>query len=112
MLKPRRANSPAQRVSTPGRFSTSTESVWWVMGCSVGQPRSRTVPGNAERRVCDEYSSHTLLHPCVVILGPLDVDHLGRGAAGGNHRVHLLLVVDAGVDDARRAALQRLRDRG
>ncbi len=28
MLKPRRLNSPATRASTPGLFSTSTDSVW------------------------------------------------------------------------------------
>src|SRR6185437_6093061 len=85
MLNPRRANSPAQRVSTPGRFSTRTDRVWWL-------------------------TSDSLFDPGVVVVGPLHVDHLGGGAAGGHHRVDLLLVVDAGVDHTGGAALERRGD--
>src|SRR3954471_15317588 len=85
MLNPRRANSPAQRVSTPGRFSTRTDSVWWL-------------------------TSDSLCHRGLVVLGPLQVAHPGGGAPGGHHRLHLLLVVDAGVDHAGGTALQRRGD--
>src|SRR3954447_4800506 len=83
MLKPRRANSPAQRVSTPGRFSTSTERVWcvWVIvalwGLASACPRLKPP--------CESLRSlHPFLHPRVVILRPLHVDHL-RGRGAGRH---------------------------
>src|SRR3954452_22752555 len=144
MLKPRRANSPAQRVSTPGPFSTSTERVWCVMAapCARGAPglpgapdrsvapssgtlgwwrhggakarRSPSVPpsgrtrsSGAGRPCCGtpsdvgvEPTSDALLHPRVVILRPLHVDHLGGRGAGRHHRIHLLLVVDVRIDHA------------
>src|SRR5664280_2385516 len=59
MLNPRRANSPETRVSTPGRFSTSTDSVCLLMGrpsfemiaagFGVGGSRSvLAIPGRAD----------------------------------------------------------------
>src|SRR5436309_7396253 len=60
MLKPRRANRPAQRVSTPGRFCTSTLSVWTVMAASKRglSPPAGTVPISPR--------SYALLHPLVL----------------------------------------------
>ena len=58
MLKPRRANRPAHAREHAGRFSTSTDSVWWAV--SLARP------------------SDALLHPRVVVLDPLGVDHVGR----------------------------------
>src|SRR6185295_4758747 len=40
MLKPRRLNNPETRASTPGSFSTSTDSVWVVLMASL-PPRPR-----------------------------------------------------------------------
>src|SRR3954462_15946137 len=85
MLNPRRANRPAQRVSTHGRFSTRTERVWWLTADSFPGPGS-------------------------VVLGPLDVDHLGGGPPVRHDRVELRLVLDAGLDHAGGAALQRAGD--
>src|SRR5690349_17675742 len=83
MLKPRRANRPAQRVSTPGRFCTSTLSVCTVWAVIVHhRGRAPCAGPGPECRL-----SYALLHPLVVLLGPLDVDDVGRRAAGGHHRV-------------------------
>ena len=52
MLKPRRANRPAIRVSTPGLFSTSTDSTClrpvWMLPAASRSSRLRTsfVPGS------------------------------------------------------------------
>ena len=81
MLKPRRANRPDTRASTPALFSTSTDSRW----CRTGDRRCRSGGGHwtkssPERRVGDDV---------VVAL------------AGRHHREHLLRGVGAEVDDDR-----------
>src|SRR4051812_16094716 len=122
MLKPRRANRPAQRVSTPARFSTSTERVWyvmWVPHCWLRGVSARhhlclaPLCGARHARVATDLSlSHPFLDPGVVVVGPLQVDHVRAGGAGRHHRVDLLLVVDASVDHAGAAALERTDDGG
>src|SRR5690349_11345249 len=107
MLNPRRAKRPAQRVRTPGRFWTSTLSVCRLIRASKrGLAPFATGPGPFRTR-----RSYALLHPMVVVLGPLDVDDVGGRAARGHHRVHLLLAVDAGIDHGRAAARERRPDR-
>ena len=74
MLKPRRANSPATRASTPGRFWTSTDRMWWSRSA---------VDGVGARSAGD------------VLAGLLDLriggqDEVVVALAGRDHREHLL----------------------
>src|SRR5215469_11834300 len=71
MLKPRRENRPAMRTRTPGLFSTSTESVCWLMSFAAVPVRRDTA------RELD-----------VVIAG-----------AGCDHRPHHRVLVHDEVDD-------------
>src|SRR6266536_1428776 len=79
MLKPRRANKPAIRTSTPGLFSTSTESVW--VDISYCLPRGRSFCPVPIR--------------CHV---PRELDVV-VARAGRNHRPHHRVVMHNEVDD-------------
>src|SRR3954447_20270351 len=92
MLNPRRANSPAMRVSTPGLFSTRMVRTClrpdriWPLASRSSRFSISLIPG----------SPIALAH------------HLARGGARRDHRVHVLLARDADVDDDRAVG----RDRG
>src|SRR2546428_13778283 len=76
MLKPRRRNSDAIRLSTPGLSSTCAMIVWVETGCMSGILRS--------------------LDQRVVGLGA--ADHLGERRARRHHRVHPVPLLAAKVD--------------
>src|SRR3954454_15280978 len=76
MLNPRRANSAATRVRTPGRFSTSTDRVCLL----IGRPSLLAVPRRG--------------HP------PRELDVV-VAHAGGHHRPDHRIPVDDEVDDDR-----------
>src|SRR6266487_4208056 len=82
MLKPRRANSPAIRTSTPGLFSTSTDSVWVVMFGSCSRCARSLYTNKVRRQV------------------PRELD-IVVARAGRDHRPHHRVVVDDEVDDDR-----------
>ena len=82
MLKPRRANMLEMRMSAPGLFSTSTDSV-----CLT--PRDRLLVADLVR-VLDEVEC---------------------GGARRDHREAVLARVDPRVDDGRPAARERLLER-
>ena len=94
MLNPRRANRPAMRVSTPGLFSTSTDStclrpVWMLPGgLEILEPQDLLCPWFAHR-----------------------AHHVPCGGAGGDHRVAVLLAAHAHVQHHRALGLDRLAHR-
>src|SRR6266550_7068365 len=75
MLNPRRLNSPATRASTPGLFSTSTDSVCLLMESD---------------RILVEDGAHAARRQDLVVTG-----------AGRNHRPHLGVLADHEVDHHR-----------
>ena len=85
MLKPRRANRPAMRVSTPDLFSTRIES-------TCLRPVRRLAAASSSSRLSGS------LVPGSPMRSP---HHLARGVAGGDHRVGVLLARDAHVDEHR-----------
>ena len=84
MLKPRRANRPAMRVSTPGLFSTSTDSTCLRPGVDVAR--------GLEVLEAQDFFCSWLAHQPTMSL---------RGGAGGDHRVAVLLLAHAHVEHHR-----------
>src|SRR5215217_4223975 len=93
MLKPRRLNSPAIRARTPGRFSTRIERT-----CL----RPVSAPAAASR-------SSSLIRSGVP--ASISANHVPGGGAGGNHRVAVLLLGDAHVEEHRAVGGERLAHR-
>src|SRR3954452_11082160 len=95
MLNPRRANMPDTRVSTPNLFSTRTLRMW----CCT--PLAMVIS-----------SSLRSLHPVSRVVGGVE-DHVVVRRPGRDHRIDLLPVVGAEVDDDRTVVdVVRLLDRG
>src|SRR6478735_8252289 len=61
MLNDRRANRPATRVSTPGLFSTRTDSVWRLMSL-LSVPRRADAPRVLDLVVADARGDHRPHH--------------------------------------------------
>src|SRR4029453_13074721 len=95
MLNPRRANMPDTRESTPNLFSTSTLRMW----CCTPLPFMSVPPPLRS------------LHPVRRVVGGVE-DHVVVARAGRDHRVTLLPVDGAEVDDHRTVVdVVRLLDR-
>src|ERR1700716_952931 len=89
MLKPRLANSPAMRVSTPDLFSTRIES-------TCLRPVRRLVAASSSSRLSGSFV------PGSPLRRPFrSSPHLARGLSGGDHRIGVLLARDAHVDEHR-----------
>src|SRR3954453_16511449 len=95
MLKPRRANRPATRASTPGLFSTRIDRTCLrpvrspETASSSSRFRTSAVPG----------SPIALAH------------HVPRGLAGGNHRIALFLTRHVNVHEHGAIGLERRLER-
>src|SRR5215207_2200625 len=108
MLKPRRANSPATRESTPNLFSTRTLRMWCWSPFAMSTVDSASSSRSSEHSFA---SSPSVATSRAVVRGV--EDHVVVRRAGRDHRVHLLPVVGAEVDDHRTVVdLVRLLDRG
>src|SRR3954467_90925 len=90
MLNPRRAKSPAMRVSTPGLFSTRIDSVCLRPVCSA-----------------TDASSSSRLSSSFVPGSPISAHHVPRRRAGGDHGIDVLLRRHADVDEHRPLGGQR-----
>src|SRR5680860_160235 len=117
MLKPRRLNSPAMRASTPGLFSTRTESVcvlivrtpWFRALRDAHFARSSGTNARCARSSTSG-SQVVLLELGRQVAGVLDVV---VGGACGDHRPHHRVALDPEVDDDRHVVyLHCLVDRG
>src|SRR5687768_9870903 len=94
MLKPRRANSPATRVSRPGLFSTRRLSTWLGICSGLLIERRRVVLRVLHVAVADALGHHRPHHR----VGAHDeVDHHGavvRLEGERDRGIHVLLLVD------------------
>src|SRR5690242_7737489 len=97
MLNPRRANSPAIRVRTPGLFSTRIDST-----CLRPVRRPATASSWSSERT-------SLVPGSPMTATPL-TDHVASGLPRRNHRVRVLLAGHAHVDEHGALGGDRLAD--
>src|SRR5665811_855834 len=126
MLKPRRENRPAIRASTPGLFSTRIERMCLRPLSCPGTCRSSSrttcgvpasIMGLLTKQTKDAGSAVCSAHKrprtpvCAASGGSWRLDHVARRLSRRDHRVAVLLLGDAHVEQHRAVGLQRLRHR-
>src|SRR6187551_2315308 len=121
MLKPRREKRPAIRANTPGLFSTRIERMClrplsWPGTCRSSSLTSWGVPasimGPLSKQTKDAGSAVCSAHkrprtPVGAALGgSWRLDHVARGLPGRDHRIAVLLLGDANVEQHRAVGLE------